>query len=181
MTDSKENPKNSVSQLTKRTHKITPDETSWLLHSLVTIGNIREIVTEFKKKFGKSVSTHWLYQMQNSDKYQESLERIRSQYDRELTKEYLTSPRKRISELTKIYEKACRNDDLKLASDQVMRIHEILVGNHKSGDTTINYYQQNNEYVNMTLEDIRKEQAKVLKRLENSMSGVVEISANQES
>jgi len=156
--------RNEISAPDNDRKRLNGQEITFILSQIISTNNYNNILKAFYERFNKTISKQTIYNLKVSKKYEVILDKLQTEYDRQIAKEYLASPRRRVSALTTIYEKALDKEDLKLASEQVMKINEIILGKYAGGDMNI-YFQQNNQYSQMTLPEIRAEQLKVLKMI----------------
>lgn len=150
---------------------------SWLLTGLVYVGRSAPIMQSFEQKFGKTVSKQYLSELRNDPVNRELFEKMANEYEKGMTREYLSSKRKRVNALTEIYEIAMDYKAYKLAKECITAIDEIMENSNRRGNLAILQFKQVNNYADMPLSEIRKEKVRLLKQLEDvkMISGNIEI------
>jgi hypothetical protein len=147
--------------------KLTDEERSFLLTSLVIVGRPAPIQKMFEDKFGKTISRQYLHQLKTDPKYVGTLQKVRDEYERGMTREYMSSKRRRVAAMTEIYEIAMDYKAYKLAKECITAIDDMMENAQKRGNLQIIQFQQTNQYANMPLDEIRKEKVRLLQEFEH--------------
>ena len=157
-------------------HRFTKEQTEFLLQAIVHIGRPSEIVRQFQEKFGISVSKDWVKKLKHLEKYRPRLQQIRSEFEKGIQTEWLVSKRNRVRALTELFEKACEKGDLESARKNLVEIRTEIEG--KVGDAYFMAIQQNNEYINMTVPELKNEIRLLSKKLGPELLKITESTHN---
>jgi len=139
-----------------KSHFVTPEQQDWILYNLVHIGFQRKIKEQFLEKWGVEISQPLVSYYLNNDKFQPKLKRIREKFESEVSKEPLASHRTRISLVGQLLETAMDNKNFKLATECIRLAKDLEEGTKRIPSYQFFNFNQNN-YGELTLEDIRKE------------------------
>ena len=149
---------------TKSLKKFNQPEIEFLITHIAEVGRRSEVQKLFEEKFGKDISVQYIQYLSKDDKYKDIIRKIREDFSRNINSaSYLANKRIRVEAYTGIYEKCMDIEDYKLANNVLSNIREEI--EPRAG--SMNFLNiQNNEYVSLTLDEIRKKKAEVLERLE---------------
>ena len=149
---------------TKSLKKFSQVQIEFLITHIAQIGRFSEVAKLFEDKFDQEVSTNYVEYLGKNDKYKDIIRKIREDFERNMrSSSYMANKRIRVEKYTDIYEKAMDLQDYRLANNVISNIREEI--EPRSGN--MNFVNiQNNEYVSLTLDEIRKKKAEVLERLE---------------
>jgi hypothetical protein len=105
--------------------------------------------------------------MKNDQRNLPLFDKIQREYERGLSREYMSSKRKRVAALTEIYEIAMEYQAFKLAKECVVAIDDIIENAKTRGNIQIFQFKQVNQYADMPIKEIKKERVRLLKELEH--------------
>lgn len=146
-------------------HKLTSDQVMRLIYFVATFEKPRNIVLKIKEEFGISIHPKLVDYYKKKESYRPVIQRIREKWGNDLMDVELGSKRRRMEELTKIYEHCVKTDQMKNALGSLYQIqHEIEKDLQQIGSQT-NY--QINIYKDLTETELEEERLKSLERLKN--------------
>lgn len=122
-----------------------------------------QIQKNFLKEYNISISVTTIAHYANHDNYQKTIARIREKWGNDILKIELSHKRRRLEEITKIYEEARTDKDHKVALNALYQIQ------HEVEKDLANINQQNNYQVNiykdMSESELEEERLKSFERL----------------
>jgi len=127
----------------------------------------RQILNLFKEKYNMDISKQNVHTYRYSASYQPLVEQIRDEFERDIKQVEFASKRRRIEELTDIFNNCKEKSKFKEAIACMASIREEVDGKRINGDV----YMQFNQFSNMSDVELRKkveENAIELKRLEEN-------------
>lgn len=83
-----------------------------------------------------------------------------------MSREYLSSKRRRVGALTEIYEIAMDYKAYKLAKECITAIDDVMENANRRGNLAILQFKQVNHYADMPLSEIKREKLRLLEQLE---------------
>lgn len=123
------------------------------------------ISEHMKKTFGKELSKQAIDSYKNSNKWKPVIEQFREQYRKEIFQVPLANKRKRLDELQRMYDRYIAEDDIVNARKVLSDCREEM--EKRFGDVNFSFTNiTNNEYHDMTDEQIMEEKAKTIEDLE---------------
>ena len=126
-----------------------------------------EIRDHLKKISGKVITKQAINLYSHSEKWKPIIEKHREDYNKAMYEVPLFHKRKRLDELQKHYETHMKKGDL-ICAQSVLRDAKDEV-DQKFGDISFNFTQiTNNQYTEMTDEEIATEKSKILEQMERA-------------
>lgn len=108
----------------------------------------------FYEKFKRKLNSIWYWSRQNVGKRSKGiLERVRLEHEKSISNEFFASKVNRVRALTDLYSLAKQSKELTTCHNIVRTLNEMFE-QKKDGS---NFYIQNNEYINMTVPELKKE------------------------
>ncbi len=114
----------------------------------------------FRWKFKRNVTGRYITAMPYIKKARRILDRVRERYERTISYNFFGSKMNRVNVLSELFDVAKKQGKLTVCHDIVKTLNDMYEPKAKDGD---NIYIQNNEYLNMTVPELKKE-IKILSR-----------------
>lgn len=134
--------------------KYTTKQLIYLSHLKLTCPSHAEIKRMFKMKFGRNVSSCYITSMCHIKKAKRILDRVRERYEHTISYNFFGSKMNRVNILSELYEVAKKQQKLNVCLDIVKTFNDMYEPKSKDGDV---YNIQNNEYLNMTVPELKHE------------------------
>jgi hypothetical protein len=148
-----------------KTRKLSGDAEMRVLTLLSTYVKVPDIVAIIRQEFGIAIGERTIYRYKTGSEHQKTIQRIREKWTNEIQQVELSNKRRRLEELSRIYEKCFSTNQMKNA---LASLHQIQGEVEKASDSI---QQQNNFqfniYKEMTEQEIEEERLKILGRIKN--------------
>lgn len=150
---------------------MTKNQKEELIRLIAYIGSPSEVKSIFDEQYpSRPVSLRTIDRVKSDPRFEPVIANLREKFAQKLVSQsYLANKRVRVEKLTDIYELAMSEGFFGLAKSTIESIREEV--EPKQGNISFNQfnqYNQNNEYVSLTLDDIRKKKHEVLEKLEKA-------------
>jgi hypothetical protein len=134
-----------------------------ILTLLATFTKISNIVEIIKEEFNVTFSYNDIYWLNHCEDHKKTIAKIRERWTEDIQNIELCNKRRRLEELSKIYEKCFETNQMKNALKAIDQIHDEV-------EKASNFIQQQNNYqVNiykeMSESEIEEERLKILDRI----------------
>ena len=141
--------------------RLTNKQLVYLAHLKMCVPSRDLIQKSFHSEFGRTISKTYITNMSHYKKARNALEKVKEQYEKNVGFEFFSAKINRVRALTELYDKATLKDQLGICHDIIKTFNDMF-DPKKDGD---NIYVQNNEYINMTVPELKHEIRLLSKKL----------------
>lgn len=152
-------------------YKLSGDAIMHMVYLVAVFKRPKEIVTEMKEKFNVSINESLVAYYKHHPEYQAPIQKIRERWGNDLLHVELASKRRRLEELTKVYEAAFSKNRFGDARGAIFQIqHEVEKDLNNLSLTNYNI----NIFKDMTVEELEVEKIKSLEKLKILKGEIIE-------
>jgi hypothetical protein len=150
-------------------HKLQNDQILKLIYLIATFEKPRDILSKMQEEFSVDINASLIPYYRNHPDYQATIQKIREKWGNDLLHVELASKRRRLEELSKVYQICMQTNQIRNALTSIYQIqHEVEKDLNNLSLTNYNI----NVYKDMTVEELETERMKSLERLKQLRGGL---------